>query len=190
MKINHKAKVNIKREAFDEKFRKSPDALKNIGMPQSDILQNYPRRFCFSEQCFRLAENIWIISGLENLKIEHKFLTKNAENEIVRDPFADEQIIVIRSNDGYNIFTGCSHNGILHILDFVKKRFTTDKINLLAGGFHLNDRSPEEQNLFAEKIREYRISRIYTGHCSSDFATNRTVKVELFGSGTKIELKD
>jgi len=187
LKINHKAKVIIQKDAFDEKYRTVSDGLKNVGMSQSDILQNYPRRFCFSEQCFRIAENIWILSGLDNPKIEHNFLTKNSENEIVRDPFSDEQIIVIRNNDGYNIFTGCSHNGILHILDFVKKRFNTDKINILAGGFHLNDKSPEEQNSVAEQMKRYNINRIFTGHCSSVFATNTIVKAELFGSGTEIE---
>ena len=106
---------------------------------------------------------------------------------VKRDPFADEQIIVVRNNDSYNIFTGCSHNGILHILDFVKKRYDTDKINLLAGGFHLNDKSQEELNLVAGKMKEYNIQRIYTGHCSSAFAANTIFKAELFGSGTEIE---
>jgi len=186
-KINTKAKVIIKREALLGKFKTVPEGLKNIGMPQTDILQKHPRRFCFSEQCFRMAENIWILSELENPEIEHNFLTKNTENQIVRDPFADEQIIVVKENDSYNIFTGCSHNGILHIVEFVKKRFNTDKINVLAGGFHLNDKSQEEQNSVAKKMQEYGINRIYTGHCSSAFATNTIVKAELFGSGTEIE---
>jgi len=187
LNINSRAKVIIKREALQEKYKTVPDGLKNIGMPQTDILQKYPRRFCLSENCFRMAENIWILSELENPAVQHNFVTKDAENRIVRDTFSDEQIIVVRNNDGYNIFTGCSHNGILHILDFVKNRFATDKINLLVGGFHLNDKSPEEQNLVAKKMKEYRINRIYTGHCSSAFATNTIVKAELFGSGTEIE---
>jgi len=187
LRINKRAKVIIKRDAINSKFKTVVDGWKNIGIPDADKLQKFSQRIIFSEQCFRIAENIWVLSGLENAQIEHNFTVKNPENQMVRDPFTDEQIIVIRNNDGYNIFTGCSHNGILHILDFVKKRFNTDKINILAGGFHLNDKSADQRNVIAEQMKRYNINRIFTGHCSSDFAENKVVKAELFGSGTEIE---
>lgn len=187
LRINKRAKVIIKRDALNSKFKTVVDGWKNIGIPDADKLQKFSQRIIFSEQCFRVAENIWVLNGLENAQIEHNFTIKNSENQMIRDPFTDEQIIVIRNNDGYNIFTGCSHNGILHILDFVQKRFNTDKINILAGGFHLNDKSAEERDLIAEQIKRYGINKIYTGHCSSVFAENNIVKAERFGSGTKIE---
>jgi len=51
----------------------------------------------------------------------------------------------------------------------------------------LNDKSADQRNVIAEQMKRYNINRIFTGHCSSDFAENKVVKAELFGSGTEIE---
>jgi 7,8-dihydropterin-6-yl-methyl-4-(beta-D-ribofuranosyl)aminobenzene 5'-phosphate synthase len=48
-----------------------------------------------------------------------------------------EQSIIIETQKGLVIITGCAHPGIIHIIESVQKRFN-QKINMVFGGFHLS----------------------------------------------------
>ena len=80
--------------------------------------------------------------------------------------FIAEQAMVIRTGKGLTVITGCSHPGIVKILEQVKKDFPNEKIHLVFGGFHLMDKSREEIRLIAEAFKEMEIKKAGPTHCS------------------------
>jgi len=93
------------------------------------------------------------------------FITGEIAGEYKRR-FIAEQVMVVKTGKGLTVITGCSHPGIVKILEQVKKDFPGEKIYLVFGGFHQMDKSREEIRLIAEKCKDMEIEKAGPTHCS------------------------
>ena len=98
--------------------------------------------------------------------------------------------LILDSELGLIVITGCAHPGILNILN--KSKELMDKpIYFVLGGFHLNDKSSGEINEIVEQFRKLGISYVGATHCTGDLAI-KTFKQEFkdkfvtLGSGRKL----
>jgi 7,8-dihydropterin-6-yl-methyl-4-(beta-D-ribofuranosyl)aminobenzene 5'-phosphate synthase len=82
--------------------------------------------------------------------------------------------MVLQQEDGLVVFTGCSHRGILNMVDAVTKEFEGVPIQAVFGGFHLvgipilnlmAGSKAEVEEIGREMLR-HSIARTYTGHCT------------------------
>lgn len=108
----------------------------------------------------KLKESVKITKIAENI-----FVTGEIAGEY-KGSYMPEQAMVIKTNKGLTIITGCSHPGIIRIAAQVKKNFNNININLVFGGFHLIDKYKPEIKSIAEKLREMGVERIGPTHCS------------------------
>jgi len=77
---------------------------------------------------------------------------KEKNGELVFDPFADDQSIVIKLNGkGLVVISGCAHAGIINTIMFAQKTTGENNIQAVLGGFHLS-------GLFFEKIHDKTIA--------------------------------
>ncbi len=80
-----------------------------------------------------------------------------------------EQSLVINTRKGLIIVTGCSHPGIVNILNKAKQ--VLDKpIYLVFGGFHLGDASDNTLNTIIESFKEMKVEKCGATHCTGDKA--------------------
>jgi len=84
--------------------------------------------------------------------------------------FISEQALVIKSNKGISVLTGCTHPGIIKILQKVRKIFPRDKFYLVAGGFHLIDKPTEICKYIVEQLKELKVKIVGPTHCTGDEA--------------------
>ena len=84
---------------------------------------------------------------------------------------------MIEENSLLNVFTGCSHNGIINMILSVEKEFPNKMIQTLIGGFHLMNtktltmgEEKETVESIATTLLDHSISKIYTGHCTGEEA--------------------
>lgn len=77
-----------------------------------------------------------------------------------------EQALFVKGDKGITIITGCSHPGIIKIIEEVKNNFPEDKIDFVFGGFHLMDKDNREVELIVQKFRELRIEKVGPTHCT------------------------
>ncbi len=81
----------------------------------------------------------------------------------VPEDFRHEQYLLIRHGGKNILFSGCSHKGILNIVE----HFQPD---ILIGGFHLSKQTdPRALEAIARRLADYP-TQYYTGHCTGDFA--------------------
>ena len=80
------------------------------------------------------------------------------------DYIPDDSALAINSADGIIIITGCSHAGIINIIDQSKKVFNQEKVYAVIGGFHLKEINSSLDDI-VDKMHS--IEHIYTGHCTS-----------------------
>lgn len=84
--------------------------------------------------------------------------------KLVPDDFRHEQYLLVKDGDRTILFSGCSHKGILNIVDWFRP-------DILVGGFHFKKLDPADPigrdrlEKAAELLLPYP-TRYYTGHCT------------------------
>ena len=126
--------------------------------------------------CHEIFPGVYTISTIEQ---EHELPKANGalfiktDQGIFPDRFEHELVAVIYEKDGLVVLSGCSHNGILNILETVRFHFPEKKIKGVIGGFHLPDmekpqfmETDQELKNLATKLLCFEDTVFYTGHCT------------------------
>lgn len=80
-----------------------------------------------------------------------------------------EQSLIVQTNNGLIIITGCSHPGIVNIVEKAKE-LVRDDVLLVMGGFHLRDESESEIKKIISSFRELGVRFTAPCHCTGDLA--------------------
>ena len=80
-----------------------------------------------------------------------------------------EQALVIQTEQGLVVITGCAHPGIVAIVDQAAAMFT-EPIRLVLGGFHLGYQSEAEINAILADFRRLEVQQVAPCHCTGENA--------------------
>lgn len=173
-KLNKKAAIYMHKDVVNRFYAKIIGPLKlSIGLDKSAISRNIDR-IEFIENKKGISDNISILENIQGIypkPVANDLLYKKSGKKIVNDDFSHEIIMVIEESDGYVVFTGCSHSGIINMLEKSDEIVGDYKIKAVLGGFHLynpihNKCSKPE---YVEKLSinlNKRDTVFYTGHCT------------------------
>ena len=78
-----------------------------------------------------------------------------------------EQSLILRSGDGLVVITGCSHPGIVDILERTQQ-ILDEEVFLALGGFHLLRHSDDEIIAIIEQFKQLGVERCGPTHCTGD----------------------
>ena len=78
-----------------------------------------------------------------------------------------EQALILKTNKGLIVLTGCSHPGIVKIVKRVKE-ILKQEIYLVFGGFHLMRHSEREVNLIIKQLKAIGVQKCGATHCTGD----------------------
>jgi len=81
-----------------------------------------------------------------------------------------EQAIIVNTQTGIVVITGCSHPGIINIFARVKTIFPTEPIALILGGLHLRDAEVDAIEAIASQLIEMGVRKISPTHCTGKHA--------------------
>jgi len=149
---------------------------KYIGLDKS-IISKYSNRFVVVEKFTEIFPDVFIFPKILNnhpKPIGNKQMYLKNNGKLIPDTFANEIVMAIKDNDKLVIFTGCSHNGILNMIDTVASELEGVPIKAVIGGFHLLA-SPPFTSMAGSKskiedlgrsVLNYPVDMIYTGHCT------------------------
>jgi 7,8-dihydropterin-6-yl-methyl-4-(beta-D-ribofuranosyl)aminobenzene 5'-phosphate synthase len=89
-----------------------------------------------------------------------------------------EQSLVVRTDRGLIVITGCAHPGVVNVVRKAEE-VAGDKVYLLIGGFHLGGASASEIESIIDSFEQMGVERVAPCHCSGDRA--RTLFQEHYG---------
>ena len=78
-----------------------------------------------------------------------------------------EQSLILRTGDGPVVITGCSHPGIVEILE-KSQQIIDEPVFMVFGGFHMLQHSDEETAEVIQRFNELGITRCGATHCTGD----------------------
>jgi 7,8-dihydropterin-6-yl-methyl-4-(beta-D-ribofuranosyl)aminobenzene 5'-phosphate synthase len=103
-----------------------------------------------------------------------------------------EQALVVETDRGLVVVTGCAHPGITEVVTRAVDRFG-ERVRLLLGGFHLMHHDPDAVRAIARRLEAGGVERIAPCHCTGDPA--RAILEERFeerctrcGAGLELSL--
>jgi 7,8-dihydropterin-6-yl-methyl-4-(beta-D-ribofuranosyl)aminobenzene 5'-phosphate synthase len=80
-----------------------------------------------------------------------------------------EQALVIKTEQGIVIITGCAHPGIIEVVKQARERFK-EPVRLVLGGFHLKKKSQKEVNAIVRDFRRLEVQQVAPSHCTGEQA--------------------
>ena len=155
LRLNHTAPLYINRNAFGPYY----NGEKYIGLDPA--LKDHPRVVLTGDKTV-VAENMTLFTCNEREKTVDfgsfgLSVLKNGEH--LPDGFLHEQYLFIEENGKRVLISGCSHKGILNIMDWFRP-------DVLVGGFHFS-KLPQDDTLrkYAEALNAFDAD-YYTCHCT------------------------
>jgi 7,8-dihydropterin-6-yl-methyl-4-(beta-D-ribofuranosyl)aminobenzene 5'-phosphate synthase len=126
-----------------------------------------------------IVKGVWIVTGFTRIhpleKLNPRFLVEREGHDSV-DDFSDEVMLVVESSKSLVLIVGCSHPGIVNMVDTVKARFKAP-IYALLGGIHLVDASEERTDWVLKALANREIGTIGVSHCTGEVAGERLRKL-------------
>jgi len=80
-----------------------------------------------------------------------------------------EQSLIIKTEKGLIVITGCAHPGIVNIVK-ISKDLMKEDVYLVTGGFHLGGASDYEIKNIVESFRDIEVKKVAPCHCTGDRA--------------------
>lgn len=172
LKMNKKAKIYIRKEAFEKHYTRFHDLRVSIGL--NSALKNN-KRIIFTNDVTRIDDELTIFSnvtGRDLFSYMNGPLEVKRNNNFQRDRFEHEQYLSV-NEDKSVLITGCTHNGIVNVMRKYDTLFPNKYLDVVIGGFHLSDpvRRKNEDEGRIDSIARYLLTRdehYYTCHCTGD----------------------
>ena len=145
-----------------------------VGPDQKIIAQK--SRIYFIEEDTQIEDKIILLEGFPEVFPQpeaNKALFEKTKNRSIADKFNHELAMLLIENDEIVLFSGCSHSGIINIIEEVKLFSKNMRIKATFGGFHINNpiskknESPEYIDKLTEASGETD-AVLNTGHCPGE----------------------
>ncbi|RLD63227.1 MAG: MBL fold metallo-hydrolase [Bacteroidetes bacterium] len=150
-------------ESFIKRY--SRNNTKYIGLPIS--IEHAKKKFNLitTTKPYNISDNIIFLGEIprEN-DFEAKSTTFNKEDGSP-DFVIDDSALVIKSEKGLIIVTGCSHSGICNIINYAIKVTGNKNVYAVIGGFHLK-KADEVTMKVINFIKNLNIKKVYPSHCT------------------------
>jgi 7,8-dihydropterin-6-yl-methyl-4-(beta-D-ribofuranosyl)aminobenzene 5'-phosphate synthase len=172
---NRNAKVHLGKAPAGECFIKIFGLAKKYVGLEKTIMSDFRDRFETITRTREILPDVFIVPHILAAHPKpgrHLYVAR--DGRLVPDDFTHEIIPAIKEKGKLVVFTGCSHNGILNMVDTVAKEFRGMPIKAVIGGFHLVSSPPfnfmagsrQEVEELATGILDYQVEETYTGHCT------------------------
>ena len=81
-----------------------------------------------------------------------------------------EQALVIETAKGLVVLTGCSHPGVVKMVEAAEQQRGAKSVRFLLGGFHMLQQGEAEATQNIERLRALGVASVAATHCTGDLA--------------------
>ena len=157
LELNRRAKLYVNENAFGVYCN---GTRKYIGL---DHRLRQSSRLVLTGDCCAIAQGLTLYTCNDrprSVPTDPFGLTERVGEFFLPDDFLHEQYLLIEEDGKRVLLSGCSHKGILNILDWFRP-------DVLVGGFHFKQLPPDSKELraYGEALARYD-TIFYTGHCT------------------------
>jgi len=146
--------------------------------------------------CMELIPGVYAsgsVAGDDAQRFDRTRFFRNPSGHSCVDAFPDEQILLVQTEKGISIISGCMHTGIEATIKKARDRFPHEPFFALIGGLHLEGKSHEEFGSILKLIQDAGFLTVMPLHCTgkgfTDYLADHASELWRPGSvGESIEL--
>lgn len=148
----------------------------SLGMPYPrEYLEGQGAQFDLSDQLREILPNIWMTGQVPRI-MEFESGDAGLYTDTCgcnRDPFDDDQSLIISCDKGLAILLGCCHAGLINTLEYVAASTGRRDIYAVIGGTHLGFSSPQQLDQTLQHLTQWQIQKLAVSHCTGFNAAAR-----------------
>ncbi len=149
-------KVYVGETFFCDRYTKVSEHIRTY---TASGLQECDLDCCVVDECLEIVPGMYVVGGFKG-----EFDSRYIRNGSV-DLFEDEVAVVVKSSKGLVVLVGCSHCGVLNIVQKVRDLFE-EPIYALLGGAHLKHVSDAEVKTIITCLQDIEVLGLC--HCSGE----------------------
>lgn len=139
-----------------------------IGIPYSETaVRSSSCELVLGEEQREILRGVYLTGEIERID-EYTFIEPNLyverEGELQPDSFSDDQALVVKTEEGVILVTGCAHAGIANTVRHVQKRFGS--IKAVVGGTHLGLTDQAHLQSAVRVLKEVEAEKFVLTHCT------------------------
>ena len=132
--------------------------------------------FIIHDKGTELYPGVWFTGPVPRPNVEKNWfpgLSLMTAQGRVEDNVPEDSELVFDTSEGIVILTGCSHAGIVNIVEYARAIVGTRPLLAVIGGLHLFNASDQALAWTGAKLKSYQIESLLAGHCTGIEATYR-----------------
>lgn len=140
--------------------------------PMIQIKSEYEQtrgEFVVHAKAAQLQPGVWLTGPVPRRHAERNW-SGSAKMKIaggtVEDTVPDDMSLVIDTEQGLVIVTGCGHAGVVNIIDHARTIVRPARVHALIGGIHLFNAKEEALAWTTAKLREFGVDHLIGAHCT------------------------
>ena len=126
-----------------------------------------------------LYPGVWITGPVARVYPERNFgigpgaKVQMADGSWVEDTVPEDMSLVIDTDRGLVVLSGCGHAGVINTLEHARTKIRAAPVYALIGGVHLFQLDDEHLKWTASKLKEFGVQNFLGAHCTGIEATYR-----------------
>lgn len=143
------------------------------GIPfQRKELEGFGAAFNLTTRSVKISENtmtsgeIPMVTNFEEVYSSGPIRLIERDTGLEPDRYLDDQAVIITTEQGLVVITGCAHRGIINTLYHAQQITGVEAIHALIGGGHLVDASEERLWLTIGALKELNVQKLGLCHCT------------------------
>ncbi len=125
--------------------------------------------FVEHEGPIELAPGVWLTGPVPRTYPERNWSGKaqmQSPKGLVEDNLPEDQSLVIDTEQGLVVVSGCGHAGIINTLEYARKQVREAPILAILGGLHLFRADEQVLAWTARKLKEMKLAHLMGAHCT------------------------
>jgi 7,8-dihydropterin-6-yl-methyl-4-(beta-D-ribofuranosyl)aminobenzene 5'-phosphate synthase len=126
--------------------------------------------FVVVERATELFPGAWLTGPVPRVHPEKNWSLKrtirHADGRQVEDNIPEDMSLVLDTDKGLVVVSGCGHAGIVNTLEYARKQIRETPVHAALGGFHLFEADAATLDWTAAKLRSFGVANLLGAHCT------------------------
>ncbi len=148
---------------FIKRYRASDHLYIGLSMSEEKIRDNF--NLVTSKAPYPITDKITFLGEIPRINDFEAKTTTFIKEDGTEDSVIDDSGLVIETEKGLVVISGCAHAGICNIVEYAKKVTGIIKVYMVIGGFHLKTMDKQAQKTI-DYLKKEKIKKVYPAHCT------------------------